>query len=80
MFHVIWRNCENEIKSEQSKTGQITNELSILKMANFFRKYFTELITSNLDKNMIKQIKIHCAYEKRKDRDNAREALFKLAA
>lgn len=80
LFHVIWRNCENKIKSEQSQTGQITNELSILKMANFFRKYFTELITSNLDKNMIKQIKIHCVYENRQDRYNAKEALFKLAA
>lgn len=73
LFHIIWRNCENV--KEQSQT-----ELSILKMATFFRKHFAELITPNSNKNMIKQIKIHCVYEKRKDRDNARESLFKLVA
>lgn len=76
LFHVVWwKHCENEIENEQS---QIV--LSILKMANFFRKYFTELITQKLDKNIIKQMKTHCSYDKRKDRDNAKQFQSKLAA
>lgn len=76
LFHVVWwRYCEDKIKNEQP---QIV--LSILKMANFFNKYFTELLTQKSYKNLIKQIKTHCTYDKRKDRDNAKQFLFKLAA
>jgi hypothetical protein len=71
LFHVIWRHCENEHK-------HIESELSLLKMATFFRKYFSELINSN--ENIYQQIKTHCTYDKRKDRENAREKLFKLTA
>ena len=76
LFHIVWwRYCEKEIKNEESKI-----QLSILKMANFFRQHFIELITQKSDKNLIKQMKIHCAYDKRKDRDNAKQFQFKLAA
>lgn len=71
LFHVIWRHCENEHKHMES-------ELSLLKMATFFRKYFSELLHSN--ENIYQQIKTHCTYDKRKDRENAREKLFKLTA
>jgi hypothetical protein len=81
LFHVVWwRHCEDQIKSEQSKINPVDKDLSILKMANFFCKYFNEILTQNLDKIMIKQIKVHCVYDKRKDRDNAKQSLFKLAA
>lgn len=76
LFHVVWwRYCESKIKNEQP---QIV--LSILKMANFFSKYFTELLTQKSHKNLIKQIKTHCTYDQRKDRDNAKQFQFKLAA
>lgn len=78
LFNIIWRNYQNAI--EQSQTDPISMGLSILKMATLFRTYFVELINPNSTKNMIKQIKTHCIYEKRKGRDNARESFFELAA
>lgn len=72
LFHVIWwRHIENE-SSEKT--------LSILKSANFFRQHFQEIITLPSDKILIAQIKSHCTYDKRKDRDNATLFQFKLAA
>lgn len=76
LFHVVWwRHCENQIENEHPQTG-----LSILKMAHFFNKHFTELMTQKSDKNIIKQMKTHCTYDKRKDRDNAKQFEFKLVA
>lgn len=76
LFHVVWyRYCEYEIENDQSNT-----ELSILKMANFFRQHFMELLTLKTDRQMIEQIKVHCVYDKRKDRDNAKKFQLKLAA
>lgn len=75
LFHVIWwRHCECKIEHESQK------KLSILKMAIFFRQHFVELITLKTDKKMIEQLKVHCVYDKRKDRDNAKQFEFKLAA
>lgn len=76
LFHVVWWNhCENEIeKNPAQKT------LSILKMANFFRQHFTEILTLKSNKELLEQIKIHCTYDKRNDRDNAKQFQFKLAA
>lgn len=76
LFHVIWwPHCEKEMKGTFSQTT-----LSILKMADFFRKHFTQLIAQPSDRNVIKQLKIHCAYDKRNDRGNAKQFQFKLAA
>jgi hypothetical protein len=76
LFHVIWWNeYENLIEKDSKKVL-----LSILKMANFFRQHFTEIISSNSQKKIIELIKINCAYDKRKDRENAKQLQFKLAA
>ena len=79
LFHVVWwYNCENEMENKSALGEQQT--LSILKMANFFRIHFTELITQKSNKEIIKQINSHCRYDKRKDRDNAKQFQFKIAA
>jgi len=76
LFHVVWwHQCECEIELKSSK-----KTLSILKLANFFSNHFVEIITSASNKEIIKQLKIHCVYDKRNDRDNAKQFLFKLAA
>ena len=77
LFHVLWCNqCESEMERESSP-----EHLSILKLAKFFNTYFMQLITSRkLKKEIIEQIKVHCTYDKRKDRDNAKQFLSKLAA
>jgi hypothetical protein len=76
LFHVIWwNNCAIYIEK-----GNKIVLLSILKLANFFRQHFTEIISSNFQKKIIELIKINCAYDKRKDRENAKQLQFKLAA
>ena len=76
LFHVVWwRHCQDQMEKEQSQS-----ELSILKMASFFRQHFMELITQKSDRKLMEQIKIHCVYNNRKDRDNAKQFEFKLAA
>ena len=76
LFHVIWWNyCENKIAKDH-----FSKELSILKMANFFRLHFIEIITINSNEKIIDLIKASCAYDKRKDRYNAKQFQFKLAA
>jgi len=76
LFHVVWwTHCESKIENEPSQ-----KILSILKMAAFFRNHFIELITTTSDKKIIEQIKIHCGYDKRKDRANAIQLQLKLAA
>ena len=74
LFHVVWlQHCENQSGLGKQKI------VSILKLASFFRQHFTVLITQKSDKEIIKQIKLHCLYDKRKDRDNAKQVQFKLA-
>ena len=76
LFHVIWWNyCESKKELNHSKV-----QLSILKMANFFRQHFNELISIKSDKKITKIIITQCAYDKRKDRANAKQLQFKLAA
>ena len=76
LFHVIWWNyCETKIKKEDSPI-----QLSLLKMANFFRKHFAEIISIKFDKKIIDLIKTNCTYDKRKDRANAKQLQFNLAA
>ncbi len=76
LFHVVWwKHCQDQIEK-----AKLHPDLSILKMANFFRQHFMELITQKPNRQMIEQIKIHCAYDRRKDRDNAKQFQFKLAA
>ena len=76
LFHVVWwRHWQNKIENEQTQS-----ELSILKMANFFQKHFAQILRQNSDENLIQQIKTHCKYDKRKDRENAKQFQNKLAA
>lgn len=76
LFHVVWwKYCENKIKTELKHV-----ELSILKLANFFKNHFTQIITSRSDRQIIKQILIHCCYDKRNDRVNAKQYYQKMAA
>ncbi len=76
LFHVVWWNhWERKIKNNTTQT-----QLSILKMAKFFNQHFAELIMIKSDKLTIKLIQTHCAYDKRKDRENAMQLQFKLAA
>lgn len=76
LFHVVWwKYCENKIKTELKHV-----ELSILKLANFFKNHFTQIITSRSDQQIIKQILIHCCYDKRNDRVNAKQYYQKMAA
>lgn len=76
LFHVVWwKYCEAEIQNQYHHA-----QLSILKISNFFFKHFSQIITQKSEKNLIRQIKLHCAYEKRNDRENAKLFQFKLAA
>ena len=76
LFHVVWwKYCEDKIK-----TGSEQVELSILKLANFFKNHFTQIITSKSDQQIIKQILKHCCYDKRNDRVNAKQFQLKMAA
>jgi Transposase DDE domain len=72
LFHVVWWRHIEDQSSEKI--------FSILKLANFFRQHFNEIITLQSDKKLIEQIKLHCTYDKRNDRDNATQFQFKLAA
>jgi hypothetical protein len=71
LFHVVWRYCEKSINPTD-------RQLSILKLASFFRKHFNELIFAN--KYIYEQIQTHCLYDKRKDRENSKEYYYKCAA
>jgi hypothetical protein len=72
LFHVVWwPEMENKL-SEKT--------LSILKLANFFGQHFTEILSGNLNKSIIEQLKVHCQYDKRNDRVNAIQFQCKLAA
>ena len=76
LFHVLWmKHCETQIRKHSPAT-----QLSILKMSVFFLKHFEQLLRENSEKNLLQQIKVHCVYEKRNDRDNARLFQFKLAS
>jgi hypothetical protein len=76
LFHVVWwKHCEDKIK-----TGSEQIELSILKLANFFKNQFTQIIISKSDRQIIKQILTHCCYDKRNDRVNSKQLYLKMAA
>lgn len=76
LFHVIWwYQCEKDMEIKSSHES-----LSILKLARFFNNHFMELIAIKSNKEIIEQIKVHCLYDKRKDRVNAKKLQFKLAA
>lgn len=77
LFHVLWwKQCEREMARESPQ-----EHLSIMKLAKFFNTYFMQLITlGKLNKKFLNQIKVHCVYDKRKDRDNAIQFQVKLAA
>jgi len=76
LFHVVWwKYCEDKIK-----TGSEQVELSILKLANFFKNNFNQIITNKSDRQIITQILTHCCYDKRNDRLNAKQFQLKLAA
>lgn len=76
LFHVIWWNhCESRMENDHSQA-----QLSILKMAIFFRQHFIDLISIQSNKQLFQLVKIHCVYDKRKDRANAKQLQFKLAA
>jgi IS4 transposase len=76
LFHVVWWNhC---LKKTNNKAEEA--QLSILKMAHFFNDQFTSLITVKSDAVILKQLRKHCVYDKRKDRTNAVEFYNKLAA
>lgn len=75
LFHVVWWNhCERKIKNDSTKP-----QLSLLKIAAFFKQHFAELITINSEKLILRQIQTHCTYDKRKDRENARKYQLNLA-
>jgi len=75
LFHVIWWNYY------EAKVNKNTEhlELSILKLARFFRNHFAQIITTSVVR-LFKQIITHCRYDKRKDRLNAKQFQLKLAA
>jgi len=75
MFHVVWwYECNSKISN-----SQINEQVSLLKLANFFRNHFYEIVTSS-NKVILAQIIAHCKYENRQDRENARLSYSKFAA
>jgi len=76
LFHVVWwRYYEGKIKTESEHI-----ELSILKLANFFKNHFNQIITCKSDRQIIRQILTHCCYDKRNDRVNSNRFYQKMAA
>ena len=76
LFHVIWyQHYKSELANEHPK-----KYLSLLKMAQFFNKHFEVLFTLKSDKEINQQIKVHCAYDNRKDRENALQFQHKITA
>jgi len=76
LFHVIWwNNCENKLAK-----NNFPKKLSIMKLANFFRQHFIQIITAKSDEKILDLIKTNCTYDIRKDRENAKQLQFKLAA
>lgn len=75
LFHVIWwHHCQSKLADTNSE------RLSVLKMTNFFRLHFITLISLKFDTQIIKQIRLHCQYDERKDMDNASQFLLKMTA
>lgn len=75
LFQTVWmRYCECKLNLGKER------QISILKMANFFRKYFNDLITEVSEEKILEQLKTHCLYDVRKDRDNAKLVQIKMAA
>jgi hypothetical protein len=76
LFHVVWYICV--IKKTKNTDEQAP--LSILKMAQFFNDQFTKLISLKSDRLITQQIVKNGSYDKRKDRINAVEFIYNLAA
>jgi hypothetical protein len=76
LFQVVWSICL--IKNSKNKDKKVT--LSILKMAQFFNDQFTLLITLKSDRFIIQQLLKNGTYDKRNNRINAMEFMYKLAA
>ncbi len=75
LFQTIWlRYCEQELCLNKVR------QISILKMAHFYRKYFSDLITQTNNEKILMQLRTHCLYDTRKDRDNAKLVQIKMAA
>ncbi|MDP2423584.1 MAG: IS4 family transposase [Bacteroidales bacterium] len=76
LFHVVWwRYCEGKVPK-----GLEQVELSILKLANFFKNNFSNIISGKSNRQLISQMLAHCRYDKRNDRENAKQLHSKLAA
>jgi len=74
LFQTVWWSQIEEFcvtESEQSR-------FSIMKLSNFFKNHFCQIISTKTDL-LIKQINAHCRYDKRKDRINAMQLQLKLA-
>lgn len=76
LFHVIWFNyCEKQIHKRKEAP-----KLSLLKMANFFCNHFEEILSAKNNKSILEQIMKHCIYDTRKDRQNAEQLRYNMAA
>lgn len=76
LFHVIWwQNVKKKMKLYDKHL-----QLSIIKLSHFFQQHFTQIIYTELNERIIKQIRSHCTYDKRKDRQNAVDFYRSLAA
>ena len=76
LFHVIWW---QKVKKKM-KLYDKHLQLSIIKLSHFFQQHFTQIIYTELNEPIIKQIRSHCTYDKRKDRQNAVDFYRSLAA
>lgn len=76
LFHVIW--WQNVKKKMQLIDKHI--QLSIIKLSHFFQQHFTQIFYSELNEQVIMQIRCHCTYDKRKDRKNAVDYYLSMAA
>lgn len=75
LFQAVWH------KVYQTKLkDHVESKLSLLKMARFFIQHFHILATIGSETKLMKQLKIRCCYEHRKDRTNTIEKYEKMAA
>lgn len=75
LFQIVWwKHCDEKLTKQSS-----TKQLSILKLSSFFRKHFSDLIGTKINKQLFQQIHANCTYEKRINRINATEFFQNLA-
>lgn len=76
LFHVIWwQNLKKKMRLHDKHV-----QLSILKLSRFFQQHFFQIIYTELNETIIKQIRSHCTYDKRNDRKNAVDYYHGMAA